>query len=930
MPRNPEVENQIEFQLRNIFNYDDGEIKQSKGKSRSPLPFILTKHQSLDELDQPDANENFQKTFSTSSDQMRVASLSCSELDLLYEKVSKETMTDISFEYLEKMSDFEKETDKEEIVVEKDFKEIESEQEKELDFAHGSIPNQETSTAEFKSNIHKSDSIFEMKNQDYQSIDLDQCDWHDLETAKESSNISLHKPGFKNLIFETKTDNSKLIEQEKRIELVNDEPKEMRSDLCLDTLQEMKSALNDIMHLLQEEHEEKTENLAKIQELIILLNDLKQRKTDKSQLDYTVEKLEGKKSSMSKASHEPDLFESQVAWVTPTKVLPIDALYNFSKLYHKMLTDLENKLHLNSNEESEMLYAYEHKSKNSDNGNKEFNEPVCKENSTHFITELIDEMITRSVTPSAKRKISESNENDRRESKQHVKNELFEILQKKGIECTTQIKHTAEQRPEPKLGINVKKIVSSIEKKSKPAEVLNEQEVNEILKHGKDKVETILHKNPQPTSAEEYCQKTFLENHLHITECLLANHANEPNVSIEYKDRDREKSSQTNTNYLSTTKHFLSENEMDTKEIYHDTTQDEEDLLIYDLPLPDPILSSDSNNDGYAENFDDVPINQRSSELKARSYSETNLTKKELKFSISSDDLDSDQLLSICVIGDKINVKTSSKTLASSTFDVTSTENGFNFTLKSRSQSHFNVSNLFSETHFGDVTSHCSSYLDPYKQVEQFDKETENKTIEQQMEDNLVSETKEERSKKDESQIDFESEDKSSKYHHQSNVPIELNEEEECSILDDSCSIDTVIENKFWKENKERSDSLLNNWDNIENELSNNDGLQNYSNDGLQNFLSVSSSCTSSDGNEGGAFDLEHLEKLSFCSQEDYSEQVEHEEDEIEVDRFDEKQTMARSTMFIPQKELYYSPKVRTKFVATISQLLSKETDCSC
>jgi hypothetical protein len=573
----------------------------------------------------------------------------------------------------------------------------------------------------------------------------------------------------------------------------------------------------------------------------------------------------------------------------------MDALYKFSKLYHKMLTDLEKSLHINTNEKFEMFHVFENKYQTDDNKTEYINNS-CNENHYNCVKELIEEIVEHSMMLSTKTKKSEADTIVSRTSEQNVNSELSEILKKKGIECTTGIKHTVEHRQEANLGVNVKKIISLMEKKSKHAEVLNEQEVNEILKYGKDKVEYILHKMPQLTSAEEEsCQKTELENQQNI----LENQSHDQNVSNKssekYQENEEEpyqeqQNDSLKTNFLySATNIVFDENESDNREIHIDETQDEDDSEIYDLPLPDPCLLRYNNNDGNTNDLANDEMNQRSGDLKTRSYSETNLTKKKLKFSVSSDDLDTDQLLSICVVGDKINVKTSSKAFASSTFDVTSTENGFNFTLKSRSQSHLNVSNVFLEEHVDGVASYGSSILDIERKEETFDTEKEKTTEVQYKEENDDTEAK------CECLISKE----------------ELNEEEENIVLDDNCSVDTVIENKCWKVKKERSDSLLNNYDYAdEEEVSSNIDV-------LPNYLSVSSSCASSDGNEGIAFDLEHLDKLSFCSQ----GSSEHVEDEIKVDSvdsFDEKQTIARSTMFLPHKELYYAPKVRTKFVATI------------
>jgi len=911
-------EDKIEFPLKSIFEFENGEIIQVTKSGEQQLPFILTKHPSLDEIDQSDKNKSTLKTFATSSDQMKAASLSCSELDLLYGKVSKETMTDISFNYLENMSEFENETDHEEIIVEQNYTELEFEQKKELDFAEGSIHNPETNksifekdnmlertskiedlfdqkcseslAAEFKSNKHESNCTFETEIEDSKSIQLSI-----LETEKETASLLLDHLEDTNLVLKTKAQDSKPIDLNKNLECASDEQPNLiqRSDLCLKTLQEMKSTLIGIMQLLQEEHEEKTESFSKILELIQLLNDLKLKTTEKFQNEYTNEKFEDEKSFKT-ILHEIEILQSQEALTMPITVLPMDALYKFSKLYHKMLTDLEKSLHINTNEKSEMFHVFENKYQTDDNKTEYINNS-CNENHYNCVKELIEEIVEYSMMLSTKTKKSEADTIVSRTSEQNVKSELSEILKKKGIECTTGIKHTVEHRQESNLGVNVKKIISLMEKKSKHAEILNEQEVNEILKYGKDKVEYILHKMPQLTSAEESCQKTELENQQNI----LENQSHEQTFPYRNSEKDQvdeeepseeQKNESLKTNFLySATNIVFDENESDNREIHIDETQDEDDSEIYDLPLPDPCLLRYNNNDGNTNDLANDEMNQRSGDLKTRSYSETNLTKKELKFSVSSDDLDTDQLLSICVVGDKINVKTSSKAFASSTFDVTSTENGFNFTLKSRSQSHLNVSNVFLEEHVDGVASYGSSILDIERKEETFDTEKEKTTEVQYKEENDDTEAN----------CDcFTSKE-------------ELNEEEEKIVLDDNCSVDTVIENKCWKVKKERSDSLLNNYDYAdEEEVSSNIDV-------LPNYLSVSSSCASSDGNEGIAFDLEHLDKLSFCSQ----GSSEHVEDEIKVDSvdsFDEKQTIARSTMFLPHKELYYAPKVRTKFVATI------------
>ena len=289
------------------------------------------------------------------------------------------------------------------------------------------------------------------------------------------------------------------------------------------------------------------------------------------------------------------------------------------------------------------------------------------------------------------------------------------------------------------------------------------------------------------------------------------------------------------------------------------------------------------------------------------------MNKRELKFSISTDDLDSDELFSIQFIGDKINVTTSSKALASSTIDVTTTEGGFNFKLKSRSQSHINFNtkqdSLKADKDFSlnDMVSPCQSSLEnshpPTNFKDNFDsKENYNNYGTEEFEETSLRENTSDIN----TQIDLAMEQNDDN-------PVEyIGEEDDFTHSDDRCSIDTVIENKHWKDKGEKSDSLLN-WDYIdEHSVYNEENACSIISDfdAIPNFLSLPSSFASSDGNHG----MENLDKLSFCSQ-NSSDQKAQEVNPEEIDYFEEKQISARPTMFMPHKELYSAPKVRSTFV---------------
>jgi len=171
----------------------------------------------------------------------------------------------------------------------------------------------------------------------------------------------------------------------------------------------------------------------------------------------------------------------------------------------------------------------------------------------------------------------------------------------------------------------------------------------------------------------------------------------------------------------------------------------------------------------------------------SRSLSESNL-KKEMKFSISTDDLDDDQVLSLFIDGENINVTASSRTLASSSIDITSTETGFSFRLcsKQKSQNHIPVGKSFSEENILMQTIRSESMEelteqaeDEVKQAESIEEELQGIQIECEEPEKHVSFV--EASSKD----DF----------------IESDVENSVNLMDDdSFSISTVVENESWGE----------------------------------------------------------------------------------------------------------------------------------
>jgi hypothetical protein len=220
---------------------------------------------------------------------------------------------------------------------------------------------------------------------------------------------------------------------------------------------------------------------------------------------------------------------------------------------------------------------------------------------------------------------------------------------------------------------------------------------------------------------------------------------------------------------------------------------------------------------------------------------------------------------------------------------------------------------LMTEKHFAlnDMVSPCPSSPENTHPAHNFKDDFENQqTNRKELEEN---ETKEfEEICHEDNFTDTSTQKDSMTEHHDENQLEYLNLEDDFNLLDDSCSIDTVIENKYWKDKGEKSDSLLN-WDYIDECSTTNEEnvcINNSDFEGAQNFVSLASSCASSDGNQG----VTNLDKLSYCSQSS-SDQKSQDGNAEEIDYFEEKQILARPTMFMPHKELYCAPKVRSIFV---------------
>lgn len=285
-----------------------------------------------------------------------------------------------------------------------------------------------------------------------------------------------------------------------------------------------------------------------------------------------------------------------------------------------------------------------------------------------------------------------------------------------------------EERPkEPFITqIKVKKLVNAIENREKPADILDDEEVAEILNTGKRKISKLLN-------------------------------VGEPSIS-----------------------------------------EDNFGVTKFNV--------SDNWDTGFDDNSKFEVANQET--FISRSFSESNL-KKEVKFSISTDDLDDDQVLSLFIDGENINVTASSRTLATSNIDITSTESGFCFRLssKQKSQSHANIplGKSFSEENItirNDNKSQSMEKLPEYpNEEENRDCQAvpcglENETFQLTFNGSEVPVTLEVDADEPEKHVSFVV--ASSKDDFEDLGGGDETDSESANAMDDSFSISTVVENESW------------------------------------------------------------------------------------------------------------------------------------
>ena len=661
----------------------------------------------------------------------------------------------------------------------------------------------------------------------------------------------------------------------------------LKEDACIEMLKEMKNALLNITELLKEEHSDKTANFVQVADLI-------------NHLRYGNNRNEKSTKTTPNSIHDINITEYD---------LPIIA--DFSNLVQcKQLKRQENT----KTDDDESLIEEKLNMQAIATGYESFkvNREKFTENhdelSNYIIEDIIDNII-KQVQISQNQDFPKVSEE--KDSKDETENELILVFKEKHL--SPQPKQPEKPCPKVRMGINVKKIISSIEERSNQGQILNEHEVKEILNHGKEKIDSIINCQIQDsmrpwdqTFEHPISSPRFFENReatLTASEQVKDSEIHLPNLhhwNIYDKYIDDAK-----TNLSNSPNSFEQAKNMNIQRV--DSVDYVSELEKHNIVC----LNEDKHQE---EDSDYAEDKQKERESLVRSLSETHLNKKELKFSISTDDLDSDELLSIQFVGDKINVTTSSRAFASSTIDVTSTEGGFNFRLKSRSQSQVNCSSkrnsLLTEKNFtlDDIVSPCPSALENTHSTNNLDGDLKDQHTNQNEFDN--NEAKEiEETCRDEKTIDISTQKDSITEHHDEN-PVEcLNVEDDFTLLDDSCSIDTVIENKYWKEKGKKSDSLLN-WDYIDECSTTNEEnvcLNSSDLEGAPNFLSLASSYASSDGNLG----VTNLDKLSYCSQFS-SDQRSQDANAEEIDYFEEQQILARPTMFMAHKELYCAPKVRS------------------
>ena len=662
----------------------------------------------------------------------------------------------------------------------------------------------------------------------------------------------------------------------------------LKEDACIEMLKEMKNALLNITELLKEEHSDKTANFVQVADLI-------------NHLRYGNNTNEKSTTTIPYSIHDGNITEYDFPLIEDST-----DLVHCKQLKRQEFTDTEEDENPIEETLNMQIIATGYESFKDNREKLTENQDKL----SNFIIEDIIDNIIKQVQISHNQEFPKVAKE--KERKEETEDELILLFKEKHL--SPEPKQPEKPCPKVRMGINVKKIISSIEGRSNQGQILNEHEVKEILKHGKEKVDSIINcQNQDSMSPRDQ-----------ISEHPISSPRFSENREATLMDSEHDQDSEI---HLQNLHHWNIYDKYDAKTDVSNSPNSLEQAKNMKIQRRDSVGYVSEfqkheivcfNEDKHQEEDSDyAEENQKEREILVRSLSETHLNKKELKFSISTDDLDSDELLFIQFVGDKINVTTSSKAFASSTIDVTSTEGGFNFKLKSRSQSQVNCSSkldsLMTEKHFtlNEIVSPCPSSLENTHSPNNLEDELEDQHTKQNEIDEFESKEIEETCH-NEKTIDFSNQKDSMKEHHDENQVECLNVEDDFTLLDDSCSIDTVIENKYWKEKGKKSDSLLN-WDYIDEcSTANEENICSNSSDfeGAPNFISLASSCTSSDGNVG----VTNLDKLSYCSH-NSSDQRSQDASADEIDYFEEKQILARPTMFMAHKELYCAPKVRSIFV---------------
>ncbi len=963
----------------------------------------LKKHQSLNELDKLKLQNDSQNIFDSKSHlafpcEVKGTSSSCSDFDIYFEKVSKETSSQnkISLEQdiFETMLNSEKESNTTLAGSLLKHKVLESNNSHFSKQARSDIrvevhcsneKNIQTDESQTKVNINLEHNSAECFNLEEKQIEnKGNTNANQINSMLEFTNEKEKENQSKETSSQTQILNlkSESAENSNKVEVS-----------YLETLKEMKNALLNITVILQEEHSEKATNISKVTELIEILNEIKlenQKRQDKeiktltnAQKNSSSTLIDGQKCS---ELCEDISFSSPEVQHLPWSLFQIKTLSDSLKMYQNILVDLGKAFHDHSSSKSDLSNDDASPVKLVLDSSKCYEEKDRK-NTLEIISSILEESIesifqnkseftlsknkSENFTPvdeslsTHNHQISFRNENSVKEIKPKIVKDNDERSFERIVNAPL-LNGSSPVMNQSNSVNNVMKIVKSIENRTRNEEILNEQEVTEILKHGKEKVDTIINQNQllekqrdQHVDSQRDLEKSTGSN---LGRCLSENHKkmfqnlknnlfststpddSEQNLQLQIKSIDKndlyctpmEECQNMKDSFVNET----NENENSSVQTPAEKVEILGDLITYDQKRGEDELLEGKNTNEL----------QRSS--LTRSFSETNLIKKELKFSISTDDLDSNQLFSIHVIGDNINVTTSSRAMASSTIDVTSTENGFNLSLKSKSgsQSNFNFASKFdsflTEKHFllDDAISPCSSSLGIHRARVKLDEEleceeenTEKEILNLPQQDNCIENVKEETCmenvilekvciidipKETTKEIKIETtKETTDRELLDEQEHDEGREDEENIAIDDTCSIDTVIENHLWNVGlKKKSDSLLQ-WNDTEECLISNDSkIENedyFEFEQPPRFLSISSSSASFQEHNAMAFDMDNLDNLSTCSQDssDLDNNCDSNKPPIieEKEYYKDQKRFANTAMFLPHKELYSPPKVRVK-----------------